>query len=80
MNLPKKLATQQKTEEQEQALGQLQVQPEAGREFASVEELLRHDALHTPVPPAISCRLQASIKPPRHAPSWWQRWFRGSPL
>ena len=31
-------------------------------EFASVEEMLRHDALHTPVPPAIAHRLQESIR------------------
>jgi hypothetical protein len=78
MNIHNKLTTKSKTDEQQQALGQHQLQPEAGREFASVEEMLRHDALHTPVPPAISFRLQASInQTPRPTPTWWQRWFGG---
>jgi hypothetical protein len=42
-------------------------------EFASAEEMLRHDALHTPVPPSIANRLQESL--PRFEPSrpWWKR-------
>ena len=45
-------------------------------EFDSVEKMLRHDALHTPVPPAIVHRLEASLgtEPPRGR-SWWRRWF-----
>jgi hypothetical protein len=78
MDLPKKLTTRQKTEAEEQALGQHQVGAEAGHEFPSVEAMLRHDALHTPLPPAIAYRLQASInQTPRPANSWWQRWFGG---
>ena len=45
-------------------------------EFASVEAMLRHDAMHTPVPPTIAHRLQESIgqtQPP--AQSWWRRFF-----
>jgi len=47
------------------------------REFATPEELLRHDALHTPVPPAIAARLQQSVgslasKQPR---PWWRKWL-----
>jgi hypothetical protein len=51
-----------------------QTHPEAGREFASVDEMLRHDALHTPVPPAIGHRLQQSLAgaPPTARP-WWRR-------
>ena len=41
-----------------------------------VEEMLRHDALHTPVPPTIAHRLSESIgqmpAPPR---PWWRRLF-----
>lgn len=48
----------------------------AAREFATAEELLRHDALHTPVPPTIAHRLKESIAqipaPPR---PWWRRLF-----
>jgi hypothetical protein len=47
------------------------------RDFASAEEMLRHDALHTPVPPAIAQRLQSSIaQSPAPSRSWWQRWFK----
>jgi hypothetical protein len=77
MNPPKKLTTRQTTEAEAEGLAQQQAQ--GGAEFGSVEEMLRHDALHTPVPPAISYRLQESIgKAPRPATSWWQRWFGGS--
>ncbi|HPC61306.1 MAG TPA: hypothetical protein PKX23_11645 [Verrucomicrobiota bacterium] len=48
-------------------------------EFNSVEELLRHDAIHTPVPPAIEHRLARALPapPPQPAGPWWRRWFRG---
>jgi hypothetical protein len=50
---------------------------ETPREFATPEEMLRHDAMHTPVPPAIVHRLQASIaRLPPPARSWWQRWLK----
>jgi len=51
-------------------------QGQTAREFANVEGLLRHDALHTPVPPAIAHRLQSSIAqlPPRPR-SLWRRIF-----
>lgn len=77
MNPPKKLTTQHTTEEQQQAaLGQQQAQ--AGQEFASVEEMLRHDALHTPVPPSIGRRLEKSLKEQEPPVSWWRRWLGGS--
>lgn len=45
-------------------------------EFATAEELLRHDALHTPVPPAIGQRLRESLGPlPAPRRSWWRRLF-----
>ena len=62
--------------EQEQQLSHQEAQQQAGQEFATVEAMLRHDALHTPVPPSIAHRLQESLgpmSPPRR--SWWQRWF-----
>jgi len=61
-------------EQQTQHLAQSQAQ--AMQEFGSVEEMLRHDALHTPVPPAIAKRLKESLGPvaaPRG--SWWRRIF-----
>ena len=48
-------------------------------EFASVEDMLRHDALHTPVPPTIAYRLEESIGqlPPPPPRAWWRRFFGG---
>jgi len=76
MNPPKKLTSQQRTDEQELA-ARLQQNQQAGfREFGSVEELLRHDALHTPVPPAIGHRLHESLaRLPPPPKSWWRRLF-----
>jgi len=51
---------------------------QAGREFASVEDLLRYDASQTTPPARIAERLQDSLKaepPPKR--SWWQRLFGG---
>ena len=67
-------------QEQEQlAAGQQQTQSSSEKEFASVEEMLRHDALHTPVPPTIAHRLEESTSqlepPPGRA--WWRRFFGG---
>jgi hypothetical protein len=46
-------------------------------EFATPEAMLRHDALHTPVPPAIGQRLQASLaQSPEPAKGWWRRLFK----
>jgi hypothetical protein len=62
-------------EQTQQRLTEEQTQQQSALEFASVEEMLRHDALHTPVPPIIASRLKESIgqlpsPPPR---SWWRR-------
>jgi hypothetical protein len=71
---------QTKLTEQEQAQQQAAEhhhQQETAREFATPEEMLRHDALHTPVPPAIARRLQDSIAQlPPPSRSWWQRWLK----
>lgn len=47
-------------------------------QFASPEEMIRHDRLRTPVPPGIEERLResASALPPRRVP-WWRRLFGG---
>ena len=63
-------------QEQEQlAAEQQQTQASSAQEFASVEEMLRHDALHTPVPPTSAHRLEASIEqsPPPPGRAWWRR-------
>lgn len=52
----------------------------AHQDFAHPEELLRHDAAHTDVPPEIAARLQKSAAnlPPPPPTSWWKRFFRSS--
>jgi len=56
---------------------QKHTQAAASQEFASVEEMLRHDALHTPVPPNVAHRLRQSLGP-LDAPTtpWWKRWMK----
>ena len=79
MNSQKKVTIRQQTEEQQQASNQEQIQQPTACEFATVEELLRHDTVHTPVPPAIAQRLEASVgqlSAPRRP--WWRRLLGGS--
>jgi hypothetical protein len=65
---------EQQAEHQQQAAAQTSAQ--GVQDFGSVEEMLRHDATHTPLPPAIGKRLEESLgalaPPPR---SWWRRFF-----
>ncbi len=71
-----KRQTKLTSQEQEQlAAQQQQKQSSTAQEFASVEEMLRHDALHTPVPPTIAHRLEESIgqSSPRAGRGWWRR-------
>ena len=62
--------------EEQQQLSEANTQQTSPREFASTEELLRHDVSQTTVPPEIAERLARSIqnepKPPR---SWWRRFL-----
>ena len=76
MKRPTKFNAQEQKQTQQPAELQHGQQQSAAHEFATAEEMLRHDAIHTPVPPAIAYRLQdsiAQVPPPRR--SWWQRWF-----
>ena len=67
------------SQEQQQHAAEQQTQQPAAREFASAEELLRYDAEHTPVPPAIAQRLQKSTSElPQPKRAWWKRLFGGS--
>ena len=52
-------------------------QQQSAVEFGTAEEMLRHDAEHTPVPPGIAARLQKSTEglPPPARP-WWKRLFQ----
>ena len=68
-----KRQTKLTSQEQEQ-LAETTSQQTAAREFASAEEVLRHDASPTVVPPAIAERLSQSIqKEPKPERSWWRR-------
>jgi hypothetical protein len=71
--------TSRRQHEQEQAQAEAQIQQPAVHEFANPEEMLRHDALHTPVPPRIADRLETSLRetPPAPLP-WWRRLFGGT--
>jgi len=74
MDRQKKLISQSKTEEVEQTLSEQKSTETSPRDFANAEEMLRHDAIHTPVPPAIAERLEQSLAQlPRPARSWWRR-------
>ena len=78
MNRQTKLNSQQQHDEQQLAAARQTQQP-APLEFATPEEMLRHDALHTAVPPTIAFRLQESIgKTPARPLSWWRRLLGGS--
>jgi hypothetical protein len=64
------------TPQEELAAQEQQTQKAAPLEFAGVEELLRHDAEHTPVPPTIAQRIIESIEKAEAAPRpWWRRWL-----
>jgi hypothetical protein len=59
---------------QEQAAEEQTTAKSGGLEFHSAEELLRHDAAQTTVPPEIARRLSLSIaeSPPPRRP-WWRK-------
>jgi hypothetical protein len=64
------------TAREEQNLSEKISQQHAAREFSSVEDMLRHDALHTPVPPNIAFRLRKSIAGlPSSKPGWLKKFF-----
>jgi hypothetical protein len=62
--------------QEQSATAEQQSRLSAECQFESVEKLLRHDALHTPVPPRIARRLRDSLAgfpaPPK---AWWRRFF-----
>lgn len=66
------------TEQHQQTAGQ-QATTRSAKEFATVEELLRHDSIHTPVPPDIERRLAQSVgELPAPKAAWWKRIFGGT--
>ena len=63
----------QQQQRQELHTGDLARQMQASLEFATAEDLLRHDRAATPLPEAIETRLRESLAaepPPR---PWWKR-------
>lgn len=73
---PFKSRLQHQQQQEQTSEQQTTSQAQTHREFASVEDLLRHDASQTTPPPAIADRLQASLE--AESPlkrSWWRRLF-----
>ena len=65
-------------EEEQQAAAQQKLHQQGALEFPTAEEMLRHDASHTPAPPTIAHRLQAcTAELPQRPQSWWKRLFGG---
>ena len=61
---------------EETATHQQSAQQQTAVEFASAEEMLRHDAGQSPVPPAVAERLKESVgREPKLSRSLWQRLF-----
>lgn len=65
------------TQKQESTSEQRQEKKSQGKEFSTVEELLRHDAAETVVPSGIAVKLNQSIAnaPKPETKSWWQRFL-----
>jgi hypothetical protein len=62
------------TQREQQEVSETQKSQAETKEFGSVEEILRHDAKQTVVPPAVTQRLDESIKnSPCRPRSWWRR-------
>ena len=76
MNRQTKLTSQEQTQEH---LTSQETQQQGETEFATVEAMLRHDAMHTPVPPNVANRLKDSIEhlPPAPRRAWWKRLLGG---
>ena len=66
-------SSQLRHREQQESV-QLNQTGQAGREFASVDEMIRYDATQTEVPTGIAERLQDSIsRDPKLTRSFWRR-------
>ena len=73
----KQKARLENEQESRQVGTEQQAQQGAALEFSTPEEMLRHDAEHTTVPPEVARRLKqstAALPPPSR--SWWKRLFR----
>jgi hypothetical protein len=62
------------TSQEQQEISETQTQQSTAREFATAEELLRHDAAQTKVPPTVAKRLDESLQnQPKRTRSLWRR-------
>jgi hypothetical protein len=79
MKGPQSKLNQQQEQAEAQQQGQLQAPQQQGRDFGSVEDMLRFDAAQNQVPPAVAQRLQESIEREQIQPPkpWWKRLFWG---
>ena len=72
-----KLHLQQQHQTEETASHQHAQQHQAGREFATVEEMIRTDREQTEVPPEIARHLNESLaREPKQGQPWWKRIFK----
>ena len=68
-----RLRQEQRTE---QTSAEVQNSAQEGKEFATVEELLRYDSEQNPVPPAVAERLGRSLEnEPKQEKPWYRRMF-----
>jgi hypothetical protein len=73
---PSKSRLQHQQQQEQTAEQQMTSQQQTYREFATVEDLLRHDAGQTVPPPVIAERLKTSLEQeerPESRQSWWRR-------
>lgn len=71
----KTTANQQEHESAQEHLAASQTQ-QSPVQFGSVEEMIRHDAAQTPVPPSVERRVAKSVAGlAPHPRPWWRRWF-----
>jgi ribosomal protein L39E len=68
---PQSSKLQQQQQEETVAAQRLE-QKAAARGFATVEEMLRFDALQNPVPESVKMRLAESVKNEPKPRSWWR--------
>ena len=62
------------TSQEQQEISETQTQQSTAREFTTAEELLRHDAAQTKVPPSVAERLDKSLQnEPKPTRSLWRR-------
>ncbi len=72
----KRLTKLQQQEQQQSAEHKQEVKQATAAEFATVEEMLRHDASNTPVPPGVARRLRETVQKSPSKKPWWKRLVR----